>query len=117
LRKLRVLFLRGDHAADRLAGQPGAISTYLKAGRAVGTCPAFVTNSLIDGYVYKLDVAMPSKSEACLENYATCGSSVGFTYKGVAIGPRAIAGVGIPMVTIVWLKGRLLSAPPRHTGP
>ena len=70
----------------------------------IGTCPAYVADALlIDGYVYKVDLTMPSKIEPCVGSVPG-GYAVVLTYSGAPIGPRAIPGTGIPMDLIVWLK-------------
>ena len=70
----------------------------------IGTCPAHVADALlIDGYVYKVDVTMPAKTESCAGS-APGAYTVTLTYNGAAIGPREVPGSGIPLDAIVWLK-------------
>jgi len=84
----------------------------------VGACSAAVANApLITGFVYKVDVAMPSSLLPCATQYAQTSAenqfSVTFGYHGEAVGPRAVPvpigeptinfATGQPMPMIVWL--------------
>ncbi|MBZ5592797.1 MAG: SBBP repeat-containing protein [Acidobacteriia bacterium] len=87
---------------------------------SVGPCSAAVTNaSLIDGFVYKVDVSLPASPLPCIEVF---GSSqvesyfaVALSFNGAPVGPLFVpadaAGPvlnfsppGIPMPMIVWVK-------------
>jgi uncharacterized protein (TIGR03437 family) len=82
----------------------------------VGQCSATVTNaSLIDGFVYQVDVSMPSTVLPCATalNQASPENSfsVTFTYNGEPVGPRVVPTDGPfinfapdqPMPMIVWV--------------
>jgi uncharacterized protein (TIGR03437 family) len=84
----------------------------------VGQCSATVTNaSLIDGFVYKVDVSMPSALSPCATAFSETSAEnsfpVTFTYNGETVGPRVVPvpgggpiinySPGQPMPMIVWV--------------
>lgn len=84
----------------------------------VGFCSATITNaSLIDGFVYKVDVSMPVSLLPCAEDYSELSAEnefpVTFSYAGEAVGPRVVPvptgspiinfSPGEPMPMIVWV--------------
>ena len=103
------LFVHGSGLTDS-----GGLSSTTVVGFAanVGSCPAAVNGAtLIDGYVYKVDVSVPFASSPCSQNFATGAFLISLTYNGAAIGPRAVpAGPvstytpGVPMPMVVWVK-------------
>jgi uncharacterized protein (TIGR03437 family) len=84
----------------------------------VGACSATITNaSLIDSFVYKVDVTMPVSLLPCAQAYngstAENAFAVTFQYNGAAVGPRVVPvpnggpiinfAPGEPMPMIVWV--------------
>ena len=81
----------------------------------VGVCAAAVPNaSLIDGFVYKVDVTMPGAQFPCAEDYsATPQTETGFpvtlSYNGLPVGPLYVPGAAFPVTNnpipvIVWVS-------------
>jgi len=72
----------------------------------VGYCSATVTNaSLIDNFVYKVDVTMPASLLPCAQAYSNLAVNffyVTFSYDGNTVGPR-----GVPM----WNGGPIINLP------
>jgi uncharacterized protein (TIGR03437 family) len=83
----------------------------------VGQCSQTITNAaLIDGFVYQVDVSMPSALLPCaISSYSPISAenpfTVTFTYNGETVGPRVIPSggpfinfaPGQPMPMIVWV--------------
>lgn len=84
----------------------------------VGFCSSAVTNaSLINGFVYKVDVALPASLLPCAEDYSPISAensfAVTFSYQGNTVAPRVIPipnggpiinfSPGEPMPMIVWV--------------
>jgi uncharacterized protein (TIGR03437 family) len=82
----------------------------------VGFCSAAVTNaSLIDGFVYKVDVSLPASLLPCAEDYSAIQAEnefpVTLSYNGVPVGSRVVPtggpiinfSPGEPMPMIVWV--------------
>jgi hypothetical protein len=84
----------------------------------VGECSVPVTNaSLIDGFVYKVDVSVPPALLPCGDGYnedsAENPFSVTFNYNGETVGPRVVPdpnggpfinfAPGQPLPMIVWV--------------
>lgn len=83
----------------------------------VGNCSAAVTNaSLIDGFVYKVDVSMPASLLPCAEAYGSSAENsffATFSYDGQPVGPLVVPipnggpiinfAPGEPMPMIVWV--------------
>ncbi len=84
----------------------------------IGQCSVPVTNaSLIDGFVYKVDVSMPAALLPCATSYSETSAensfSVTFIYNGETAGPRVVPipnggpiinfAPGQPMPMIVWV--------------
>jgi uncharacterized protein (TIGR03437 family) len=79
----------------------------------VGYCAAAVPNaSLIDGFVYKVDVTMPASQLPCAEDYSANQPETGFpvtlSYNGLPVGPLYVPAAGSPVTNnpvpvIVWV--------------
>jgi uncharacterized protein (TIGR03437 family) len=84
----------------------------------VGQCSQSITNAaLIDGFVYKVDVSMPSALLPCAQDYSETSPenpfTVTFTYNGETVGPRVVPvpgggptvnfAPGQPMPMVVWV--------------
>jgi uncharacterized protein (TIGR03437 family) len=82
----------------------------------VGFCSAAIANmSLVTGFVYKIDVAMPASQLLCADDYslseAETSFPVTFSYNGLPVGPLVVPNggpiinfaPGVPMPMIVWV--------------
>jgi len=84
----------------------------------VSFCSATVTNAtLMEGFVYKVDVIMPATQQPCAQDYSELSPeaafAVYFTYNGETVGPRVVPvpggpimnfAPGEPMPMIVWVS-------------
>ncbi len=102
--------------AEQLGFPP--VSQLFNVQAFVGQCSATVTNaSLIDGFVYQVDVSMPPALLPCATAYSDISSensfSMTFNYNGETVGPRAVPfpnggpiinfAPGQPLPMIVWV--------------
>ena len=107
-----VSFFMHGVGAEQLGFPPA--QQLLNVQAFVGLCTATVTNtSLIDSFVYKVDVSMPPTLLPCAEDYSETSVensfAVTFNYNGETVGPHVVPGgivnfsPGQPMPMIVWV--------------
>jgi uncharacterized protein (TIGR03437 family) len=109
-----VSFFMHGAGGDTFGFQPPQHLSNLQA--FVGSCSATVTDaSLIDGFIYKVDVTLPASQAPCSDIYGNGSPEtqffVTFTYNGNAVGPvypQYVNGGSIvnlqPMLMDVWVR-------------
>jgi uncharacterized protein (TIGR03437 family) len=111
-----VSFFMHGVGAEQLGFPPA--QQLLNVQAYVGFCSSAITNaSLIDGFVYKVDVTMPASLSPCTETYSLTQAEnqfpVSFSYGGLPVGPLVVPipgrgptinfAPGEPMPMIVWV--------------